>query len=83
MQQLTLLTALRVLPEVLNNEGRPRLIPFTIGSPTSCSSTGNTRYAFYDLIKNQALYAVVSFNLDVPLSPSYNNSKVKSKLFLV
>lgn len=81
--KLALLAALRVLPRVFNNEGRPRLIPFTMCSPTSCDSTGNTRHAFYDLVKDQALCAVVSFDLDVPLVPGCDDSLVESKLFLV
>lgn len=81
--KLALLAALRVLPGVSNKEGRPRLVPFTMCSPTSYDSTGNTRHAFYVLVKDQALCAVVSFDLDVPLVPGCDDSRVESKLFLV
>jgi hypothetical protein len=79
--KLALPAALRVLPRVSNKEGRPRLIPFTMCSPTTCDSTSNTRHAFYDLVKDQALCAVVSFDLDVPLVSGCGDSRVESKLF--
>jgi hypothetical protein len=82
-QQLALLLALWVLPRVLDNERCPRVIPFTVGFLIGGGLAGNARNAFYNLIKDKSLCMAILFDLDVPLTPSCDDSGVESKLLFV
>ena len=51
-------------------------------SPASRCSTGDTSYSLYHLVDDEALFAVVPLNLDVPLVSGCGDGRIEAQLLL-
>lgn len=78
LDENTLFVSVYVLPRVLDNERRLRVL-FVMGLPICCRPTGNARRMLHDLVNDEALCLAVSFDFDIAFTVGYDNGRVKSK----